>query len=246
MSILGDSNERMVKMKKRLLLLVMLLGLFAFTACGESNAGRSATEPATAETTEATEATTEAATEAATEVETEPATEAETEAVTEANETAYHEIVGEWSYLGTPWFRFYADGSAVNLTDGEAFTWEEDGSLNAIIYESWSISGDTLTVTWSSGASFNYARIADTASAAASAVDTGDYHEIVGEWSYLGTPWFRFNADGTAENLTDGERFRWNEDGTLSNAIIYDTWSVRGNTLTITWTSGASFNYSRD
>jgi len=233
-------------MKKGILLLVAILGLFVFVACGDSYESGSAAAPVVTEAL--TEAETEAPTEAPTEAETESTTEAETEPEyedDEDDETAYHELVGEWSFLGTPWFRFYADGSALNLSDGEAFTWEEDGTVNAILYETWSVDGDTLTITWESGATFEYSRIAGSATAISSS-DTGDYHELVGEWSYFNTPWFRFNADGTAENLSDGERFRWNEDGTFSDALVYDTWSIRGNTLTVTWTTGVSFTYSRD
>jgi len=69
------------------------------------------------------------------------------------------EVIGEWAYLGTPWFRFYDNGDAVNLSDGEQFTWNEDGSLDAILYESWSVSGDTLTITWAGGATFEYTRV---------------------------------------------------------------------------------------
>ena len=69
-----------------------------------------------------------------------------------------YELIGEWTYLRIPWFRFYEDGRAVNLQDGEKFTWNEDGSLDALIYESWSIRDDTLTVTWVTGDSFNYRR----------------------------------------------------------------------------------------
>jgi len=147
--------------------------------------------------------------------------------------------------LGTPWFRFYADGVALNLMDGEVFSWSENGSLDAILYESWEVNGNTLTVTWTTGATFNYSRIAGTQEAAA-AEQTSDSEALIGDWTFLGTPWFRFNADGTAENLSDGERFNWNEDGSISNAILYRSWSVRGDTLIITWTTGAEFSYTRD
>jgi len=75
-------------------------------------------------------------------------------------ERNHHELVGEWAWIttNTTWFRFYEDGGAVNLYDGEHFTWNEDGSLNAIIYESWSISNGVLTVTWSDGTTFDYLR----------------------------------------------------------------------------------------
>ena len=78
----------------------------------------------------------------------------------DSNSGESHELIGEWVYLQmTPWFRFYEDGTAINLTDGEEFTWYEDGSLNSLIYSSWSISDDTLTITWSTGGvSFNYTR----------------------------------------------------------------------------------------
>jgi len=71
-----------------------------------------------------------------------------------------HELVGEWLWgsANTPWYRFYEDGSAVNLNDGESFTWYEDGSLNAIIYASWSINNGVLTITWNNGTTFDYSR----------------------------------------------------------------------------------------
>jgi len=68
---------------------------------------------------------------------------------------------------------------------------------------------------------------------------------LVGEWAYDGTPWFRFNADGTGENLDDGERFNWHSDGTFSNAVAYQTWRVENDILTITWITGSSFSYTR-
>ena len=78
----------------------------------------------------------------------------------DASRSGSHELVGEWEWdsTGQLWFRFYEDGSAVNLRDGEEFTWNEDGSLNALIYESWSIRNNTLTITWSTGATFDYNR----------------------------------------------------------------------------------------
>lgn len=71
-----------------------------------------------------------------------------------------HELVGEWDWvdMNILWYRFYEDGSAVNLNDGERFTWYEDGSINAIFYESWSINNDVLTITWDNGMSFRYSR----------------------------------------------------------------------------------------
>jgi hypothetical protein len=80
-------------------------------------------------------------------------------APTEIESTEGHEIVGEWDFFGTPWYRFYADGSAVNLQTDQNFTWGEDGSLDSITYESWRINDNTLTVTWASGVSFEYIRI---------------------------------------------------------------------------------------
>jgi len=68
---------------------------------------------------------------------------------------------------------------------------------------------------------------------------------LVGEWAFEGNPWFRFNADGTGENLSDGERFNWHEDGTFSNALVYRSWHVDGDTLTVTWDNGSSFTYTR-
>lgn len=73
-----------------------------------------------------------------------------------------HELVGDWAWVAseTRWFRFYEDGKAVNLNDdeGEEFTWHEDGSLNALVYESWSIDDDILTITWTNGLTFEYIR----------------------------------------------------------------------------------------
>jgi len=68
---------------------------------------------------------------------------------------------------------------------------------------------------------------------------------VIGDWEFEGTPWFRFTPDGIAENLTDGERFNWNGDGTFSNASVYQTWSVEGDTLTVTWITGNVFEYTR-
>lgn len=68
---------------------------------------------------------------------------------------------------------------------------------------------------------------------------------LVGRWSWEGSPWLQFNADGTGENLSDGERFNWHENGTFSNAIVYQSWRVDGDVLTVTWTTGATFTYHR-
>ncbi|MCL2605784.1 MAG: hypothetical protein FWD93_00690 [Coriobacteriia bacterium] len=120
-------------MKKLLIVVLTLVLALAFLA-GCSN-GEDVTEPVTYEQ------------------ETEVGAASESEAATTS------EIVGEWAYLGAPWYRFYDNGDAVNLSDGEQFTWSEDGSLDATIYESWSISGDTLTIVWTGGASHEYTRI---------------------------------------------------------------------------------------
>lgn len=71
-----------------------------------------------------------------------------------------HELVGIWVWDGdgNEWYSFRADGTAVNLMDGEEFTWHENGTLNAIIYTSWEINGNTLTIHNSFGSSFNYHR----------------------------------------------------------------------------------------
>ena len=68
---------------------------------------------------------------------------------------------------------------------------------------------------------------------------------LIGEWAFEGTPWFRFNADGTGENLVDGERFNWHGDGSFSNALTYRDWHVTGDTLTVTWLTGQTFTYTR-
>jgi len=71
-----------------------------------------------------------------------------------------HELVGiwQWDFTGDDWFSFRADGTAVNLSDGEEFTWNEDGTLNAIIYTRWEINNGILTIHNSLGTSFNYIR----------------------------------------------------------------------------------------
>jgi len=68
---------------------------------------------------------------------------------------------------------------------------------------------------------------------------------LVGDWAFDGAPWFRFNADGTGENLSDGEHFNWHGDGSFSNASAYRSWVVNGDTLTVTWITGNSFDYTR-
>jgi len=68
---------------------------------------------------------------------------------------------------------------------------------------------------------------------------------LIGEWAFEGTPWFRFNADGTGENLADGERFNWHEDGTFSNATAYRSWAINDGVLTVVWLTGNSFDYTR-
>ena len=78
----------------------------------------------------------------------------------DASAVGNHDLVGEWEWGHTGiWYRFYEDGSAVNVKDGEQFTWSADGSLNdAIFYESWIIHNGILTITWNRGVSFNYTR----------------------------------------------------------------------------------------
>jgi len=70
---------------------------------------------------------------------------------------------------------------------------------------------------------------------------------LVGTWAWEVTevPWFTFYENGNANNIEDGERFTWNEDGTFSNAIFYDTWEINDGILTITWSGGQSFDYFR-
>ena len=70
------------------------------------------------------------------------------------------ELVGiwQWDVTGADWYSFRADGTAVNLNDGEEFTWNEDGTLNAIIYTRWEINNGILTIHNSLGSSFNYRR----------------------------------------------------------------------------------------
>ena len=81
------------------------------------------------------------------------------------NDTSDAAIIGEWSWeqTGTSWFRFYEDGRAVNLSDNEEFTWNEDGTFsNARVYRYWSVdSDDILTVTWSTEQTFSYERASD-------------------------------------------------------------------------------------
>jgi hypothetical protein len=68
---------------------------------------------------------------------------------------------------------------------------------------------------------------------------------LVGTWAFGGRPWYQFNADGTGMNLSDGEQFNWHEDGTFSNATVYQNWVIEDDVLTITWVAGSTFQYSR-
>ena len=71
-------------------------------------------------------------------------------------------------------------------------------------------------------------------------------HPLVGVWTWDGTGelWFAFYSDGTAENLQDGEQFIWFEDGSM-RAIIYEMWELENDRLSITWSNGQSFSYTR-
>ena len=69
-------------------------------------------------------------------------------------------------------------------------------------------------------------------------------HELVGIWTFYGTDWYSFRADGTAVNLIDGEEFFWNENGTL-DSIVYTNWEINNGVLTIHWNIGISFEYQR-
>jgi protein-disulfide isomerase-like protein with CxxC motif len=219
-------------MKNSILQLLGFLGIFILTACGNRNY----------EPSNYTEQIQVEAQEIATNINLN-----EDNVYVQENNHEYNEIVGKWLYLGIPWFIFNANGTAQNLQDGEFFRWNEDGSLNAVVYESWSLTDNILTINWETGDSFTYNRaiIVDSdLQGNASQVIVGGSNYLVGEWLFNGTPWFRFNADGTAQNLQDGENFRWNEDGSL-DALLYESWSLYDNTLTITWRAGLSFTYHR-
>lgn len=144
-----------------------------------------------------------------------------------------HELVGIWAWEVTDenWFSFRADGTAVNLRDGEEFRWHEDGTISgAEIYERWEINGGILTIHWNfGGLSYNYRRQTNT-----NFETVGVQHELVGIWIWEmdGTEWYSFRADGTALNLMDGEEFFWFENGSL-NALVYTNWEINGDVLTI-------------
>jgi len=73
-----------------------------------------------------------------------------------------------------------------------------------------------------------------------------DNHELVGEWG-LGCRtriWYHFYESGRAVNLRNGEQFGWGSDGNLA-ATFYEAWSIDDGILTITWTNGISFSYTR-
>ena len=194
--------------------------------------------------------------------------------------------VGGWGRRGDGiLYRFYEDGTAINLRDQEEFTWNADGSLSADRYESWSLNDGMLTITWTGGASFEYTRVGtrypDNGGSEVddpdpvvdnegeseiddhdSVVDNEDesaagYHGLFGEWERRQERerrrgrgrrwdgiWYRFYPDGTAINLKTHEEFTWNADGSL-NANRYESWSINNGTLTIAWTCGISFNFTR-
>jgi len=156
-----------------------------------------------------------------------------------------NELIGNWAFQGTPWFRFYDDGVAMNLVDGEVFSWHEDGTLTAILYERWEIDNNgRLVIHWETGESFTYTHVGGPVATLADAV-FGDASDLVGLWNYGDTLWFAFHENGTADNVFDGERFRWNDDGTL-DALIYNGWSIRNGRLIITWDDGRAFFYTKD
>lgn len=76
---------------------------------------------------------------------------------------------------------------------------------------------------------------------------------LVGDWALVATgstdaedpavdasfeptvePFLRYHANGVGENLNDGECFNWHDDGTFTNANLYRTWQLDGDTLEIT------------
>jgi len=85
-----------------------------------------------------------------------------------------------------------------------------------------------------------------TAATPAAVAPSGPQAEaVIGDWEVNGTPVFRFTPDGIAENLDSGERFNWNGDGTFSNASVYETWQVAGDTLVVTAITGDTIEYTR-
>lgn len=57
---------------------------------------------------------------------------------------------------------------------------------------------------------------------------------LVGSWSFMGTPWYTFNDDGTGTRPTHHDFV-----GTGADSF---TWSTRNDQLTITLTAGPVFN----
>ena len=77
---------------------------------------------------------------------------------------------------------------------------------------------------------------------------TEGQHEIVGiwEWDLSGSEWYIFRADGTGVNLSNGDEFKWYEDGTMSGDVGA-RWEINGGILTIHWGFGGfSYSYRRN
>jgi len=159
-----------------------------------------------------------------------------------------YSLVGNWDWMGIPYFTFHADGTGVRGI-GLSFNWTTEGDLllicgtpdechgNCPAPEEWffEIFGEHLLLESAHAIELVFDLTAGTTTieAAIPAVFDGSStasHDLVGEWNWQGTLYYVFNADGTGIrggyilNLTIN---RTTEDGVL---IICDTPDECGNT----------------
>lgn len=160
------------------------------------------------------------------------------------------QLYGEWTYLGQPWLRFYADGIGLNLYTGEVFFWYDDGRIDAfniagmdfLIYTGWELYNGQLRMHASDGSSWTYFHVNGTDGLAVDPIFS-ESDDLIGTWYFGEDAWFTFHADGTAENLQDGEQFTWQESGRL-NALVYTDWEIRNGRLIVFYSHGFPFFYT--
>lgn len=174
------------------------------------------------------------------------------------------ELVGTWEWdIGGLVYIFNADGTGMRgFADIELldFEWKIVNDYHLYLdfdshTERWlvSLNDDIIMITDlddASSVSFNYHRVADFVQVEDESINRAllpisNVYEIVGEWEFMGTPWLRFYEDGRAIDLSNDNEFTWNADGTFEGARQQETWFIEDDVLTVFWTSGAEFTYTR-